>query len=167
MRDAIISIKPIYVEKLLSGEKAVEIRNRPVNLKPGSRLWIYSTLPKGCVQAIAYVRSVEVGTPLAIWRQYSETLGVSKRKYNHYVNGANEVSAIIVKEIWKLPYDLTLQCLKGRVPGFHPPRFLKYMNESDPLLSTIVDFLFENSGIEYCKEIGLTKLMQLLAKCNE
>jgi hypothetical protein len=31
------------------------------------------------------------------------------------------------------------------------------MNETDPLLSGIVDFLLESSGIEYCEKIGLIK----------
>ena len=161
MHDALISIKPTYVEKLLSGVKVVEIRNRSVNLQPGSRLWIYSTLPKGCVQAVAQISRVEVAAPVAIWHQYSRKLGVPKRKYNRYVNGATEISAILVKRIWKLPFDLSLQYLRGKVPGFHPPQFLKYMNETDPLLSTIVGFLFKNSGIEYCEKIGLKKLLQL------
>lgn len=156
MHDALISIKPTYVDKLLSGEKAVEIRNRPINLPSGSRLWIYSTLPMGCVQAVAHVRRVEVGSPLTIWRQYSASLGVTKIKYNSYINGSAKVSAILVKRIWKLPFNLPLQCLRDLVPGFHPPQFLKYMNESDPLLSAIVDFLFKSSGIKYCEQIGLT-----------
>jgi predicted transcriptional regulator len=158
MHDALISIRPTYVEKLLSGEKAVEMRNRPVNLSPGTRLWIYSTLPKGCVQAVAHVHRVEVGAPVVIWKQYSALLGVSKKGYHRYVNGSTEVSAIVVKRIWKLPFDLSLNFLRSKIPGFHPPQFLKYMNESDPLLCAIIDFLFENSGIDYCDEIGLRSL---------
>ena len=155
MKDALISIKPIYVEKLLSGEKEVEIRNRTVNLLPGSRLWIYSTLPKACVQAVAIVSNVEIGAPASIWRQHGESLGISETEYHRYVNGSGQVSAIVMKPIWQLPCNLSLHCLRGKVPGFHPPQFLKYMNESDPLLSALVDSLLVMSGAESFQKTGI------------
>jgi len=144
MYDALISMKPTYVEMLISGDKAVEIRNRSVNLQPNSRIWIYSTLPKGCVQAVAQVLRVEVGSPVSIWRKHHCSVGISKRIYYHYVNGSSAVSAILVKRIWKLPFDLSLKYLRNRVPGFHPPQSLRYMNDDDPVLSAIVDFLKTN-----------------------
>ena len=157
MHDALISIKPIYVDRLIKGKKGVEIRSRHVNLLPNSRLWIYSTLPKACVQVVACIDRVEIGVPTSIWNKYGSSIAVSKKKFYHYVNGASEISAIIVKQTWKLPCDISLQSLRDKVPGFNPPQFLKYMNETDPLLSAIVDFLLESSGIEYCEKIGLIK----------
>ena len=154
MRDALISIKPIYVEKLLSGEKAVEIRNRTVNLLPGSRLWIYSTLPKACLQAVALVRNVEIADPASIWREHGGWLGISETAYHGYVNGSTAVSAIIMKRIWELPHNLSLRILRSKVPGFHPPQFLKYLDESDPLLSVIVESLLERFDTEYFQQIS-------------
>ena len=148
MHDALISIKPIYVDRFIKGKKGVEIRSRHVNLLPNSRLWIYSTLPKACIQALAHIDRVEVGAPTSIWKKYSNSIGVSKKRFYRYVNGSRKISAIIVKQTWKLPCDISLQSLRDKVPGFHPPQFLKYMNETDPLLSAIVDFLFESSGID-------------------
>lgn len=155
MFDALISIKPIYVQKLLSGEKAAELRNRRVNLQPGSRLWIYSTLPSGCLETVAKVSGVQVGAPGAIWEQFGSHLGVSEKNYRRYVNGSNKVSAIFVKRVQELPLSLSLQRLKSQVPGFHPPQFLKYMCESDPVLSAIIDLLLPNSNPDYFKELGL------------
>lgn len=164
MHNALISIKPCYVEKLISGRKTVEIRSRQVNLPPNSRLWIYSTLPKACVQAIVQVDYVDVGVPTSIWWKYNGSLGVSKDRFYDYVNGSKLVSAIIVDQVWGLPVDITLKHLKEKVPGFHPPQFLKYMNEMDPLLLAIAEFLFHKIGYEFFKKIGLTKLLQSVAK---
>jgi len=163
MHNALISIKPFYVEKLIAGKKTVEIRNRKVNLPPGSRLWIYSTLPKASVQAIVHINRVDVGTPSLIWRKYNGSIGVSKDRFYDYVNGSKSVSAIIVDQVWGLPVDITLKLLKEKVPGFHPPQFLKYMDEMDPLLSAIVGLLFHKLGFEFFEKVGLTKLLQSTA----
>lgn len=163
MNEALISIKPKYVRRMLDGEKSVEIRNRTVNLTPESRLWIYSTLPKGCIEAVAEVGSVEIGTPPAIWHKYGDSLGISETKYRLYVNGASSVSAIRIRRVSQLPSALSLSMLRMRVPGFHPPQFLKYMADSDPLFLGIVRLLCASTNPEYIQEIGLTKKCSGLA----
>ena len=160
MHEALISIKPTYVRKFLAGEKSVEVRNRTVTLSPGSRLWIYTTLPRGCIEAVAEVHRVVVGTPSEIWHRYSDSLAVSRTIYLEYVNGASAISAIVTKAIWSLPVEMNLSMLRSRVPRFHPPQFLKYMADSDPVFITIVRFLYANANEEYLQKIGLTK------KCN-
>ena len=157
MNEALISIKPRYVRRMLDGEKSVEIRNRTVNLRQESRLWIYSTLPKGCIEAVAEVGRVEVGTPPAIWHKYGDSLGISETAYRQYVNGASSVSAISIRRVSQLPSALSLSMLRMRVPGFHPPQFLKYMADSDPLFLGIVRLLYASTNSEYIEEIGLTK----------
>ena len=157
MNEALISIKPRYVRRMLNGEKSVEIRNRTVNLTPESRLWIYSTLPQGCIEAVAEVGRVEVGTPLSIWRKYADSLCISETTYRLYVNGSSNVSAIKIKKVSQLPSALSLSMLKLWIPGFHPPQFLKYMADSDPLFLGIVRLLCASANSEYIEEIGLTK----------
>jgi len=157
MHEALISIKPTYVRKFLAGEKSVELRNRTVTLSSGSRLWIYSTLPRGCMEAVAKVNRVVVGTPGEIWHKYRDSLGVSWSTYIEYVNGASAISAIVTKAIWSLPVEMDLSMLRSRVPGFHPPQFIKYMADSDPVFMTIIRFLYANSSEEYLRDIGLTK----------
>ena len=155
MNEVIISIKPSYVVNFLSGEKSVEIRNRSVRLTSGSRLWIYSTLPKGCIEAVAQVRKVEVGSPSIIWERYNESLALSRSTYTRYVNGSSKVSAILVGRIWKLPVDLSLSMLRSHIPDFHPPQFLRYMADSDPLFTGIVSLLYALSDSNYLQTIGI------------
>jgi len=162
MREALISIKPTYVEKFLTGEKSVELRKRTVTLSSGSRLWIYSTLPKGCMEAVAEVNRVVVGTPGQIWDKYRDALGVSKSTYSEYVYGASTISAIVTKSIWNLPAKMDLSMLRSQVPGFHPPQFIKYMTDSDPVFMFIIRFLFSNASEERLRDIGLTKKIEYL-----
>ena len=147
MCDALISIKPKYVNRFLNGQKAVEIRSRKVNLPTNSRLWIYSTLPKASIQTVVSVKHVESGIPTVIWNKYKESIGISKRSFNEYVNGSMHISAIVTKGIWKLPSEISLQQIRKVVPKFHPPQFLKFMQEDDPLFTAIINLITEESKI--------------------
>lgn len=141
MRDALISIKPEYVDKILNGQKAVEIRTRKVTLQNNNRLWIYSTLPKGSIQAVAYIQHIDFDSPKSIWKKYSKSLGIQKNDFDRYVNGSNKISAIVTKKIIRLPSEITLDKMRSIVPGFHPPQFLKFMSENDPILLVFMDSL--------------------------
>ena len=146
MPDALISIKPKYVDRFLSGQKVVEIRNRKVNLTNNSKLWIYTTLPKASIQTIAYVKHVETDAPELIWERYSELIGISRDSFNQYVNGSNKISAIVTKGVRKLPFEITLEEIRNMVPGFHPPQFLKFMGVNDPILSAIMSLISKNNN---------------------
>ncbi len=137
MPDALISIKQKYVDKFLNGQKAVEIRNRKVNLSDNSKLWIYTTLPKASIQTIAYVKHVDTDAPELIWKKYWELIGISKISFNQYVNGSNKISAIVTKDIQELPIQISLEEIRDIVPGFQPPQFLKFMSDDDPILLAI------------------------------
>jgi len=137
MNNALISIKPEYVEMILCGEKSVEIRNRAVNLNPGTRLWIYSTLPKGRVEAVAIIRLIRVDSPSVIWKQYCNEIGISLKAFVSYVNGSSRVSAIFLDRIHQLRPPLTLSDLRSEIRNFHPPQFLKLIEPVTPLLDLL------------------------------
>jgi len=166
MHEALISIKPTYVRRFLDGEKSVEIRSRAVNLTPGSRLWIYSTLPKGCIEAVAEVNQVVFATPSDIWHRYSGSLAVSRYKYQKYVNGASRVSAIIINKVMRMPIEVNLSMLRKIMPGFHPPQFLKYMSETDPVYVGILDLLSAEADEEYLDSMGLKEKCSGFGKAN-
>jgi predicted transcriptional regulator len=147
MRDALISIKPKYVDKILNGQKAVEIRTRKVNLQNDARLWIYSTLPMGSIQAMAYVQQVDIDSPKTIWGKYSKSIGITKNNFDCYVNGSNKISAIVTKKIFRLPSEISLETMRSIVPGFHPPQFIKFMGKNDPILLVIMEALKDLSAL--------------------
>lgn len=137
MNNALISIKPEYVEMILCGEKSVEIRNRAINLNPGTRLWIYSTLPKGHVEAVAIIQLIKIDSPSVIWKQYCNKIGISLKAFVSYVNGSSRVSAIFLGRIRQLRPPLTLGDLRSEIQGFHPPQFLKLIEPVTPLLDLL------------------------------
>ena len=125
MNNALFSIKPNHVENIISGYKTVELRSRTVNLESGTTLWIYSTLPSGCVSAYATVDKVHQDTPSNIWREYSEEIAISKKEFDDYVNGKVTVSAICLKDIYQIEPAISLEELRRNTENFHPPQFFK------------------------------------------
>ncbi|MGO9116720.1 MAG: ASCH domain-containing protein [Desulfomonilaceae bacterium] len=142
MTDVLISIKPKYVNMILSGDKSVEIRNRPVKLQAGTRLWIYSTLPKGRLEAVALVDASEVDTPSLIWKHYSDRIGLSWSTFQTYVNGSKQVSAILLKDVSGLVPSLTLSDLRSEIEKFTPPQFLKRIESTSAFFN-----LLGNKGV--------------------
>jgi predicted transcriptional regulator len=125
--DALISIKPKYTDKIISGEKTIEIRRRSVNLCAGTRLWIYSTLPVGAIAAFATIEDVFCSTPNAIWDKYHSVTALSSAEYRDYTSGCKIVSAIKLTEVFQIK-PISLFQLRISNPMFFPPQFyLKIM----------------------------------------
>jgi predicted transcriptional regulator len=139
MSNALISIRPKFVRMILCGEKSIEIRNRPVNLQPGTRLWIYSTLPKGCLEAVACVQLIQFDTPEKIWKHHQNEIGISRREFISYVNGSRKITAIFLQGASRLIPSITLSDLRSEIIGFHPPQFFKRIKTSSPFFDLIKD----------------------------
>jgi len=137
MTNVLISIKPKYVDLILSGDKSVEIRNRPVKLQPETSLWIYSTLPRGCLEAVAEVHAIELDAPSVIWNQYHNKIGASQHAFLTYVNGSRQISAIFLKNVRRLTPSLTLSDLRSEIEGFNPPQFLRRIGSASPFFSLL------------------------------
>lgn len=146
MPDALISIKPQFVDKMINMEKTVEIRSRKVQLEKQSKLWVYTTLPEASLQIFTHVKTVDIDDPKTIWNRYRASIGVPRDIFYQYVNGSKSVSAIVTERIFRLPFDIPLSKIRSMVPNFHPPQFLKIMQENDPLLLAILKILNGNEG---------------------
>jgi len=127
MTEIIMSIKPQYVDKILSGEKTVELRSRRLRIQDGSRLWIYSTLPKGCIEVTATIKSVVYADPDTIWVMYAKQLAITEHEFKVYVNGNKIVSALILENIMKVDSPVTLDLIRSSICDFHPPQFFSYV----------------------------------------
>ena len=146
MTDALISLKPIHMANFLDGKKTVELRTRAVNLCSGTRLWIYSTLPDGCIGAYALVEKVEIDTPNKIWKKFGKDIAITKREFDDYTAGKQLVSAIKVESIYSIEPSIKLNELRKKSKGFQPPQFMKWLSNDHKLMTFLHDFLEENSN---------------------
>ena len=127
MTDILMSIKPPYVDMLISGCKTVEIRKRAVRAPAGARIWIYATSPRRQVVASARLEAVAVEAPDEIWRSFGDRAGIDRREFDAYVGEAEVVAALCLTEITELDAPL---CPRGEAPAFRPPQSYAFLRDT-------------------------------------
>jgi predicted transcriptional regulator len=91
-----MSIHPEFAERILSGEKRVEFRRRPLG-RFVTHIVIYATAPVCAVIGVAEIQRVERGTPTALWDAFSRIGGIERGKFFGYFNGALEGFAYVLE----------------------------------------------------------------------
>lgn len=73
-RDVVLSIKPVYSEKILAGRKTVELRRRfPDSAPSGTLAYIYSSSPVKAMVGTALIRDV-LRLPIEqIWTEFENS----------------------------------------------------------------------------------------------
>ena len=137
MSEIMISLKPCYVEKILSGDKTIELRSRKLNIQNGAMVWIYTTLPKGCIEAAATIEFIEYSCPTLIWEKYAKDIAITEGEFKKYVNGNDSVSAIKLINVMKVSAPLSLGLIRSWVENFHPPQFFSHL-KSDMKISSLL-----------------------------
>ena len=126
MTDILMSIKPPYVDMIVSGCKTVEIRKRAVRAPVGAQIWIYATSPRQEVVASARLKAVVLDAPDKIWRAFGDRAGVSRREFDAYVGDAEVVAALCLTEITELETPL---CPRGAAAAFRPPQSYAFLHD--------------------------------------
>jgi len=133
--DILISVEERHASNMLAGKKTVELRRKPLNIPPGTRVWVYSKLPRGQIQALAIVDEVVSGTPRSIWKAYGAQSAISKPEFDAYFADARAGYAVIFEEVKPLAPILSLTSIRERISHFHPPQFFKRLSTSGPELA--------------------------------
>lgn len=132
--DIVISVQRKFVERILSGEKAAELRRRAPRIQPGCRVWIYTKAPEAIISVCVTVDRVVKGTPREIWQRHQATLGVSFDEFEEYFADTQSACAIFFKEVEDVSPGVPLSEIRSRSKGFHPPQFFKRLEEGSPEL---------------------------------
>lgn len=133
--DIIISVEERHASNMLAGKKSVELRRKPLNIAPGTRVWVYSKLPRGQIQALAVVDQVVADTPGEIWNSYGSESAISRNEFNTYFLDSRVGYAIIFKEVKPLAPILSLSSIREKISHFHPPQFFKRLTIDSPELA--------------------------------
>ncbi len=127
--DILISVESRHVEKMLAGEKMVELRRRKICLEYGTRVWIYSKMPLGKISALGFTKKVVEKKPTDIWNEYGSISGITIDEFHNYFHNANYATAIVFRCIVPLEPNLSLKDIKKKIAAFHPPQFFKRLTE--------------------------------------
>ncbi|MDE2110425.1 MAG: helix-turn-helix domain-containing protein [Alphaproteobacteria bacterium] len=125
-RDLVLSIKPKYSGKIVKGEKTVELRRRfPSTVQPGTIVLIYETSPTRALTGVAEIADVIEGPTNAIWKQFSDQMGIERDDFDDYFAGTRNGFAIKLRGARRLSRILELQELRDRF-SFEPPQSFLY-----------------------------------------
>lgn len=94
----IVSINPVYVEKILSGEKKFEYRTK-VAKQQVDTLIIYATKPMMKVVAEVEILGVIATTPEELWNQTKNQSGITKSFFDECIKDKQVAYAYRLGEI--------------------------------------------------------------------
>lgn len=110
----LLSIKPEFVEKILSGEKKYEFRKKLFKRQSVKTIVIYATMPIGKVVGEFDIDHVISDDPNLVWEKTKKYAGVSKSFYDEYFEEKSLAFAIAI----------------GKVTLYDEPKSLNYFGKN-------------------------------------
>lgn len=132
-----ISLEPRHAENILNGNKSVELRRRPMNIEPGSTLWLYAKLPVASIVGKARIKNIYMASPMQLWYQFGHDVGISRKEFFNYFKGTKYGIALVLEEAVRLPVCLSLTTLRQITYRFHPPQFFIRLPHDNPILNAV------------------------------
>jgi predicted transcriptional regulator len=114
---ALLSIKPEYAEKILTGTKKYEFR-KAIFKKDVDTVVIYATKPIGMVIGEFKVDNILQDQPIELWEKTKDHSGITQSFFDQYFAGRDKAFAIQVKNPFRYhePFDLEKILPKGIAP---------------------------------------------------
>ena len=122
----LLSIKPEYSEKILSGEKKYEFRKT----KPrGSieKIFIYESHPTKHIVGWFTIKGILSGTPDIIWEKCKKESGIEEDRYFNYCEDNNIIHAFEIETLHQ--YNKPINPFK-MMSGFKPPQNFLYLENT-------------------------------------
>jgi predicted transcriptional regulator len=127
-RSVLMSVRPRYIEKILSGEKTVELRRRfPDTSMMGAQAFLYSSSPTCAVVAQAVIGDVKKLSVAYIWRKFGAAACISKEDFQAYFEGLDEGVVIILDDVLALKEKVGVAELREEY-GIVPPQSYRYLS---------------------------------------
>lgn len=133
-----MSIQPYFSDKIMNGEKVVEIRRKFNKKWENHTVAIYSSSPVKKLVGYAKIQGINEDRPEIIWSKYSTHLGCTKLMYDNYTKGLDKVFAISLSNISKLTTPVSLDYLTDSIERkIYPPQSYSTINKDKKLKSII------------------------------
>lgn len=121
-----IAVKPEYANKLISGEKDIELRKTKPHVQAGDYAIIYASAPAKAVCGYGKIKRIILCSPQEMWANYSTRLGIKEQDFLIYYDSSNK-SVGIEFEMIKSINPISLDDLRRVAPNFHPPQTYRYV----------------------------------------
>ncbi|MFL7010932.1 ASCH domain-containing protein [Enterovibrio norvegicus] len=127
---ALLSIKPEFVEKIISGEKLFEYRKVIFKRPEVTSIVIYSTMPEGKIVGEFTIGSIIKKSPEELWEETKSASGINKKFFDSYFANRDIAYAIEIIEFKK--YEEPINPYQ-KERGFKAPQSFKYLSDNSRL----------------------------------
>ncbi|AZJ36440.1 hypothetical protein D6T69_13280 [Tenacibaculum singaporense] len=100
LTSVILSIKPIYAQAIMSGEKKVEFRKK-IFKRPVDKIFVYSSSPEKKIIGFFTIKEIVEDTPKNLWKEFNEVGGINKDDFFNYYQEAETGFSIKISQVEK------------------------------------------------------------------
>ena len=126
----LLSIRPTYVNAILSGQKRYEFRKSWPKRNGGSdEVFIYTTAPVCKVVASFRTKSIVEGHPKKLWSRFRHSAGIESNAFFEYFGDRKIGYAIEIGDLRVFSSPLEPRSI---IPDFVPPQSFSYVDGSIP-----------------------------------
>jgi len=134
-RDYLLSIRPLYAEKIVDGLKTVELRRRFSSDASGATILIYSTSPTCAIIGSASVREVLRLELNILWERHGAAACIDRKAFDAYFDGLDRGYAIILENARPFDPQVAAADLREQFGFVAPQSFMYLRQEHYPLLN--------------------------------
>jgi predicted transcriptional regulator len=122
-----LSIHPRFLDRILTGEKTVELRRQRPRDVTGQQVVLYATTPEKQLKGIARVTEIRSLPPQTLWPVVQHQAYVTQDEYQRYFEGSDQAVGIFLADAIAFEHPLSLESLRQAWPGFQPPQGFRYL----------------------------------------
>lgn len=126
MKAVLLSVKPQFALRLLSGHKTAELRRRFPALPRGTLVYLYASSPVRAVIGVLRVTQVHTDTPHALWSSFGRQLDITQEYFHAYLTKTEAASVIELQVVERWQRPVALGVLRANV-GLHAPQSYRYL----------------------------------------
>lgn len=125
-RYLLMSIKPVYAQKIKAKEKTIELRCSSPKVSSGDVLVIYESSPVQRITAYCEIDSVISMPPAKLWDVVKEKAGIARDAFEEYFSGKQEGVGICLKNVITLSSPQPLSVISA---DFCAPQSYRYISK--------------------------------------
>lgn len=127
-RILMLSVRPAHSEKILRGEKTVELRRLRPDVRQGDTLVLYASAPVSAVVGAAKITGVACHHPSHLWKLVRSTCALTHGEFRQYFDGATCAYAISLSKARRAEQALSLKQIQAVWPAFRAPQGYRYLD---------------------------------------
>lgn len=127
MTAVLLSVKPTFALRLLSGDKTAEVRRRFPPLPRGTMVYLYASSPTRALVGVLRIASVNTASPDVLWRRFGACLDIAEEYFRRYLEEKTTATVIEMQVDERWTHPVSLDAMRSGA-NLNPPQNYRYLN---------------------------------------